>query len=661
MSGGLPWGPPGGGVSSFKLETEANPYEDEARRKIALILQRNIFEAQSQEFASIVSSLEKDTLEEGAGLSKGNILNRRSLKTEDPSQKRLMDDTEVTMVSILDSSGRITLNARMSDLIVLMTRIITMEHKTLCMHILQNCVSSECAEHFVKEGGLMMLKRWLLATENPDELCTILHLCYELPFDKDSVMECKIGKDIKKVKTQLAPGNEKLLTACEKIMDKWKKLNNEAIAKTATAPIVDTNSVGGSKSAPSASSASVEVMVSTLGQRLLEERGMPRAPEFEPMVVAAADEPPKPVARKDTISKQSEKKAPPRTALQAQIAAKTAANSALKPVAVDTKAPAPTSAPATALAPVPTPTPFAPAALAPPKYTGPPPPSSSSIEAAAEAAPAPSVVRPKMPKVNMAEQAKKFNEAQLAKPEAPVGPQVGRSILKRRADGSEASTAKRAKMDVRFADNHGQMLTQIEYFEVEGGFKRTVVGDREKRTLKEASRKERQMERDSRASSQRVMTEKTCEWAKPAKLILSTEVTENSHLPVESPENTVQIIRVSEKVSATTLDSLILDNPYEEDEVAGGMAIDMPAAFNIVWKVDDMASAAAAAGAAMQVRGHFLMHSNFLCLHLTKPHSAVLPSRFPWPFTAHCRRACTIWSPSCCRCWCRTRLKCFRC
>ena len=131
-----------------------------------------------------------------------SILTRRNVSLEMQSHNRVLDDVEMTLLGILDSTGMLSLCSRISEFIIIMTRVVKVEHRALCLYILSNCMTSKSGQIFINYGGLRLLKRWIKVAEDEDcvdELQIIVTLCKLLPFDGQAIKETEIGKSIRKL------------------------------------------------------------------------------------------------------------------------------------------------------------------------------------------------------------------------------------------------------------------------------------------------------------------------------------------------------------------------------------------------------------------------------------------------------------------------------
>jgi len=156
--------------------------------------------------------------------------------------------------------------------------------------------------------------------------------------------------------------------------------------------------------------------------------------------------------------------------------------------------------------------------------------------------------------------------AMLATTRAEPGP----SILKRKASDlvgggdahGAAAPAKRARMGVKFADQHGGQLTETQFFEVESLKTGTTKGYQSKKSHKEMMKRERELEKNDKLSKSRSSMQRTTDWTTPALLSLSVEVTENAHTPAVSAESEEQQRRLQHRLEVRYLDdSLIAQDP----------------------------------------------------------------------------------------------------
>ena len=137
---------------------------------------------------------------------------------------RVVNDVEATIMGILDSSGQLTVNAKLSEFILLMSTLAKAEQRPLCLHILQKKMSKECGEFFVKEGGLKILSQWILNAgdlKNASEIKSIFKLLKSLPLWCNGTVEFEnsgIISVFKKVRKEIPD----LKNTIEKIHDELK-------------------------------------------------------------------------------------------------------------------------------------------------------------------------------------------------------------------------------------------------------------------------------------------------------------------------------------------------------------------------------------------------------------------------------------------------------
>jgi hypothetical protein len=254
---------------------EELPFAEDARINSLMILQRRVFQQQADSLQKILQvRKESHPVEFTEKFEVPSILTRRNKSDDVSSQNRLLDDVEMTLLGILDSSGMLILSSRISEFIVVMTRIIKVEHRALCLHILSNCISTKCGQSFIAFGGLRLLKRWIKVAEEEDcvdELTVIVTLCKRLPFDGEALKVTEIGKSIKKLlKFRSSSTNLELLyTAVRSLMQHWtENYTNHIKGITVT----DSSPVG------MESSMTDPDIVKAISDRMLEERGQPPPP-----------------------------------------------------------------------------------------------------------------------------------------------------------------------------------------------------------------------------------------------------------------------------------------------------------------------------------------------------------------------------------------------
>jgi hypothetical protein len=242
------------------------PFVDDAKINAVLILQRRIFQLQADCLHSAIQQQQHSKISDPISANSGfpALLVRRNISDEMQSQNRILDDVEMTLLGILDSSGMLSLCSRISEFIVVMTRVVKVEHRAICLYILSNCMTPKCGQSFITFGGL----RWIKVAEEEDcvdELRIIITLCKSLPFDAQAVKDTEIGKSIRRLlKFRSNSTNiEMLYTEVRNLMQHW------------------TNHVKGvivSESQQTEISESKDVLpdiVIELSHRLLKERGLP--------------------------------------------------------------------------------------------------------------------------------------------------------------------------------------------------------------------------------------------------------------------------------------------------------------------------------------------------------------------------------------------------
>lgn len=192
--------------------------DNDSKINAILLLQRHLLHVQTRMFAKFAEGDDDANLQTRSPASSiPAVISRRSILDETHQNKRLVDDVELTILAILDSEGVISLTSRLEDFLVIMTRVTKVinfiaiihpsrarqvDHRALCLHIVAEALSEDCAKFFVENGGLRLLKRWLRNAEEENclaELRQIVFTCKKLPFDENVVRDSEIGKHIKRL------------------------------------------------------------------------------------------------------------------------------------------------------------------------------------------------------------------------------------------------------------------------------------------------------------------------------------------------------------------------------------------------------------------------------------------------------------------------------
>jgi len=263
-------------------------YLDEARVAALLMMQRQA----AQEQLAQIERLEKaEALGDWSGgatqeqhITLPAILQRRTLVSTDDG-KRVVDDMEVTILSLFDEEDKISVASRLTQFIVLMTRMTKVDHRALSLHILSTSLSEQCQKQFVLEGGYRLLRRWIKLAKDDDcidELEAIVELLRKLPFHAIAATETEIGKSVKflkKMKSQRS--TVKLVEKIDLMIDEWKR-------RVEVDPKLVANEGGENLNTTSIVSEETNEIIGDVSQRLFNERGAPKI--LEPVEKAPAKE-----------------------------------------------------------------------------------------------------------------------------------------------------------------------------------------------------------------------------------------------------------------------------------------------------------------------------------------------------------------------------------
>jgi len=529
-------------------------YSNEAKGATCLLLQQNIFASQAVQVEKYISEAKVaqvalrsniDGFEDGPIEDPSNPLGRRmeveGKNTKTGPKDRVLDDTEVAIMGILDSDGKISVKGRLAEFMSLMTRITKVDHRALCLHILQNCLSEVCQHAFIEEGGLRLLKQWIKVAQEQtciNELKSILKLLKKLPINKNLHLDHIIASGLDS--SMWKPLKNWQGGAVAKQVEALKNTWNQNAADTKT----DVTSLRSNAGTPVPLTDSQVLLVSAVQNKMIAATASaPEAAVKKARVDAVQAAPVAAVASGAVATNGNEKAeavAPVRPVAKFV---------GMKVVTVDsisnntdTKAsssPSASRSPGMRVASVDgkkeEPVVTAPAAVA-----------ASEAAPVVEKAAAPRADRKKLDMGAIARQAlataeadavKKAEQEAQAELEARAAVKPGKGGLKRAyaevsgaSNDEQAARKLRVKRGIRWADRDGgSQLANYKYIE---------ANETESRhgKYKDMQAKEKQMEKASRNLKKQDSMQKTCEWTTPAKLTLSVEVEEASHGPVDSKE-----------------------------------------------------------------------------------------------------------------------------
>ena len=585
----------------MNLNVISGIYANEAKGATCLLLQQKVLAEQAvrvekyiseaQEFKEklqdIVADSQVGPLEETTNPLKSRMSNEEK-KSKTGPDGRVLDDVEMTIMGILDSDGKISVKGRLSDFMSLMTRITKVDHRALCLHILQNCISEICQHTFIEEGGLRLLKQWIKVAQEQsciNELKSILKLLKKLPLHKDYVLSSGIDVMMK----QLKKWNDGALS---KQVESLKNAWSEAMKSNTS---TDSTTLRANAGTPEPLSEAQVMMVSAIQTNLIASK-----PHVTPTAIPVAPDSAAEHAAVKEKSGQREIKPSPLTSAvptvppsepnEVVLTSRPAAKFiGMKVVTVEaskepteSKMPSsPTaravsgSAPSVGRAETIIPTAHTPTEI-----------SASDITALVSSVPVADInkslqVQPRAAskKVDMSAIAKQAQERadaeaavaaaeeEAAKAEARAALKPGKGGLKRTyaeanngAPVTDEQAARKAKVrrGIRWRDREGDKLCDIREIEPREGITRNTG------KYKEMQQREKQMEKDARKIKTTDSMQKTCEWVSPTLLKLSLEVQEASLGPVNSNEKPVIESYVAITSDASYPDvSLIPNDPME--------------------------------------------------------------------------------------------------
>jgi hypothetical protein len=616
-------------------------YLEDAKLNSVFIYQRRVFHLQALklhellERQNIILSLSSKSnstnpnsnLNDILNIDNSNILNKRHSQKDILGNKRIVDDVEMALLSILDSDGILSLSYRVSEFIVLMTKITKVDHRSLCLNILSKLISTTCGHQFVTQGGLRLLKRWLKIAEEDDninELCSILIALRKLPFDSQVVKETEIGKAVKKLLKYKSPSKLKdnlpLYDEVKNLIKYWTdQLTIVANNKSTGASLNNSNNIS-----------DMPPLVVKISEQFYKDKGVPKdcsnllmklkiKKEIEiedekknnedtSMSISSSDNKPSTIpatiiqTESTPISEQTIAKIIPKVPIRtvSSLLSSSSSNSSSnvipprvvsmapissEPRGVGSQSIADIVAAATTLSSSKSGSTFGPSLTTSNITMGGITSTGIRNSGDIKALPtrSPLGLRERRSS-DMAKEARKLlaNEAlRNARLEGNTFTndenvieqkqvKIKQGCLKRRSDGSSSDYSnKRPKVKVQWADESGGSLRDVFTFEVENNFKRSTYDF----THRDLMKKEKLLEKETHLSHKLEAMQKTIDWKKPLGLLLPLEVQDNCQNPIDSVELEVQTNRLMHVLEARYQDELLI--PLDPDEPSKSES-DMP-------------------------------------------------------------------------------------
>ena len=584
---------------SSEATSHLNIIRSEALGASCLLLQREIFSCQVSQVDKYISEAidYRDRIKEEFSSEHTHLFqhpeedvlrDRMSLKDEKESKKstvgsddRILDDTEMTIMGILDADGKLSVQGRLVEFMSLMARVTSADHRALCLHILQKCLSKPCQALFVEDGGLRLLKQWIKDAQEQkliNEIKTILKVLQKLPFHEEKAKCCGLVDTLLK----LAKWESKVLkTQVNDLKSVW------ATAGTNSKKDVGNGSGNGHSTTRNNAGTPIpltneQVMTTAaLEEKMLSARSIQKHLIPGETVAGKAVEAAKSTSMtvsgkesgKPTISSPGSEEEHNEATLTARPTTKFLG---MKVVTMNSVEQAAKIIQPAIVVPVST---FPPIDTVSMSVVEPLPPTSNSQELSTKSNfVEPSTVRATGKKIDMgaiarqaqekavAEQNAQAQQDQAAK--ADAAPKPGKGGLKRGLEDmqngadikKDAERRTRAKRGIRWADHEGGQLKTIELVES------WIYGkNRDKnKSAADMQKDEKRMDKDMRNKrAEDVKMQKTCEWATPNKLLLSLIQLETA-AAVTSEEKTKIDVRVATTADASYPDVTLI--PSDPDE-----------------------------------------------------------------------------------------------
>ena len=98
-------------------------YQDDASINATLLLQKQIFQLQSDCLSQMTAEFSTSNIAMSDDLKFPQFIGDRVLLEDYASHGRKLDNEEITLLGILDSSGKISVSSRLNEFMLFMTRI----------------------------------------------------------------------------------------------------------------------------------------------------------------------------------------------------------------------------------------------------------------------------------------------------------------------------------------------------------------------------------------------------------------------------------------------------------------------------------------------------------------------------------------------------------
>ena len=104
-------------------------YLEEASLNAVFLVQKKIVQLQSRTLNELLLENQSSPIEIANAVKIPGILSRRHFQDDSITQEKYLDSEEATILGMLDGTGKVSLGSRLTELIVLMTRITRVRYK----------------------------------------------------------------------------------------------------------------------------------------------------------------------------------------------------------------------------------------------------------------------------------------------------------------------------------------------------------------------------------------------------------------------------------------------------------------------------------------------------------------------------------------------------